>query len=133
MPSRRKRRVPYPNGLMHIIMTLTAPIDDRRSQVIQFLLRSDSEADAPAENLIKFDRQVTHEDMSILAVCDDDVAVSMNGQLHRPSDRPGLEMRRMLAKLLAEHGEAEVRRDGPGARPPASAAGEGGPRRVAPP
>jgi hypothetical protein len=103
-------------------MTLTAPIDDRRSQVIQFLLRSDSEADAPAENLIKFDRQVTHEDMSILAACDDDVPLSMNGELHMPTDRPGLEMRRMLAKLLAEHGEAEVRRDGPVAQPLASAA-----------
>jgi len=28
----------------------------------------------------------------------------MNGELHMPTDRPGLEMRRMLAKLLAEHG-----------------------------
>jgi hypothetical protein len=26
-----------------------------------------------------------------------------------PTDQPGLEMRRMLAKLLAEHGEQEVR------------------------
>jgi len=107
---------------VHIIMTLTAPIDDRRSQVIQFLLRSDSEADAPAENLIKFDRQVTHEDMAILAACDDDVPLSLVGELHMPTDRPGLEMRRMLAKLLAEHGEAEVRRDGPVAQPLASAA-----------
>jgi phenylpropionate dioxygenase-like ring-hydroxylating dioxygenase large terminal subunit len=66
MPFSRKMKVTYPNGLVHIIMTLTAPIDDRQSQVIQFLLRSDSEAEAPAENLIKFDRQVTHEDMAIL-------------------------------------------------------------------
>ena len=49
MPFSRKMKVTYPNGLVHIIMTLTAPIDDRQSQVIQFLLRSDSEADAPAE------------------------------------------------------------------------------------
>jgi phenylpropionate dioxygenase-like ring-hydroxylating dioxygenase large terminal subunit len=113
MPFSRKMKVTYPNGLVHIIMTLTAPIDDRRSQVIQFLLRSDSEADAPAENLIKFDRQVTHEDMAILAACDDDVPLSLAGELHMPTDRPGLEMRRLLAKVLAEHGEAEVRRDGP--------------------
>jgi hypothetical protein len=31
-------------------------------------------------------------------------------------------MRRLLAKLLAEHGEAEVRRDGPVSQPLASAA-----------
>jgi phenylpropionate dioxygenase-like ring-hydroxylating dioxygenase large terminal subunit len=122
MPFSRKMKVTYPNGLVHIIMTLTAPIDDRQSQVIQFLLRSDSEADAPAENLIKFDRQVTHEDMTILAACDDDVPLSLVGELHMPTDRPGLEMRRMLGKLLAEHGEAEVRRGAPVPQPLASAA-----------
>ena len=30
MPFSRKMKVTYPNGLVHIIMTLTAPIDDRR-------------------------------------------------------------------------------------------------------
>ncbi len=41
-----------------------------------------------------------------------------------PTDQPGLEMRRMLARLLADHGESEVRHDGPVACPPlASAAG----------
>ena len=113
MPFSRKMKVTYPNGLIHIIMTLTAPIDDRRSQVIQFLLRSDSEADAPAANLVKFDRQVTHEDMTVLEACDHDVPLSMNGELHMPTDRPGLEMRKRLAQLLAEHGEVEIRRDGP--------------------
>ena len=112
MPFSRKMKVTYPNGLVHIIMTLTAPIDDRRSQVIQFLLRTDTESDAPAENLIKFDRQVTREDMAILEACDHDVPLSMTGELHMPTDQPGLEMRRILAKLLADHGEAEVRRDG---------------------
>jgi hypothetical protein len=112
MPFSRKMKVTYPNGLVHIIMTLTAPIDDRRSQVIQFLLRSDSEADAPAANLIEFDRQVTHEDRDILAACDWDVPLTLTGELHMPTDRPGLEMRRLLAKLLADHGEAEVRRVG---------------------
>ncbi len=122
MPFSRKMKVTYPNGLAHIIMTLTAPIDDQRSQVIQFLLRSDSEADAPAEKLIEFDRQVTHEDRTILEACDFDVPLSLTGERHMPTDRPGLEMRRMLGKLLVEHGEAEVRRGGPIAAPLASAA-----------
>ena len=51
-------------------------IERKASQVIQFLLRSDSEAEAPAENLVKFDRQVTHEDMAILEACDHDVPLS---------------------------------------------------------
>jgi hypothetical protein len=121
MPFSRKMKVTYPNGLVHIIMTLTAPIDDRRSQVIQFLLRSDSEADAPAAKLVEFDRQVTHEDMAILEACDFDVPLSLTGERHMPTDQPGLEMRRMLARLLAEHGESEIRRDGPVVAPVASA------------
>jgi hypothetical protein len=40
------------------------------------------------------------------------VPLSLNGELHMPTDRPGLEMRRMLARLLAEHGETEMRREG---------------------
>jgi hypothetical protein len=63
--------------------------------------------------LVRFDRQVTHEDMAILEACDHDVPLAPTGELHMPTDRPGLEMRRLLARLLAEHGEAEVRRDGP--------------------
>ncbi len=111
MPFSRKMKVTYPNGLVHIIMTLTAPIDDRRSQVIQFLLRSDSEADSPAENLVRFDRQVTHEDRAVLEHCDHDVPLGLKDELHMPTDQPGLEMRRLLARLLAEHGETEVRQD----------------------
>lgn len=124
MPFSRKMKVTYPNGLVHIIMTLTAPIDDRRSQVIQFLLRSDSEADAPAAKLIEFDRQVTHEDMAILEACDFDVPLSLTSERHMPTDQPGLEMRRMLSKLLAEHGEAEVRREGPVTAPTLASAAE---------
>ena len=38
--------------------------------------------------------------------------LSLTGERHMPTDQPGLEMRRMLGKLLAEHGETEVRRGG---------------------
>jgi hypothetical protein len=33
----------------------------------------------------------------------------MSEELHMPSDKPGIEMRRRLAALLAEHGETEAR------------------------
>ena len=41
--------------------------------VTQFALRTDTEADAPAADIIAFDRQVTIEDQDILAICDPDV------------------------------------------------------------
>jgi hypothetical protein len=37
------------------------------------------------------------------------VPLDMAEELHMPSDRPGIEMRRRLAALLAEHGETEAR------------------------
>ncbi|MBV8168409.1 MAG: aromatic ring-hydroxylating dioxygenase subunit alpha, partial [Alphaproteobacteria bacterium] len=60
MPFSRKMHVAYPNGLIHIIITCTAPIDDRSSIINQFVFRNDTEADAAAADVIAFDRQVTH-------------------------------------------------------------------------
>ena len=109
-PFSRKMKITYPNGLVHIICTLTAPIDDRRSMVTQFALRTDTEADAPAADIIAFDRQVTLEDQAILAICDPDVPLraARGGEVSIPSDEPGLEMRRHLLKLLIAAGEDEA-------------------------
>ncbi len=114
MPFSRKMKITYPNGLVHILITLTAPIDDRRSILTQFAVRNDTEADAPAEGVIAFDRQVTHEDRAILEACDWDVPLDLRRreELHMWSDRPGLEMRKRLMKLLAAHGEREARTTG---------------------
>jgi len=109
-PFSRKMKITYPDGLIHIIYTLTAPIDDTRSMVTQFAVRNDSEEDAPASNIIAFDRQVTLEDMAILEICDPDVPLhaARGGEVSIPSDAPGLEMRRQLLKLLVAHGEEEA-------------------------
>ena len=109
-PFSRKMKITYPDGLIHIIYTLTAPIDDSRSMVTQFAMRNDTEADAPAADIIAFDRQVTHEDMAILEICDPDVPLraARGGEVSIPSDEPGLEMRRQLLKLLIAHGEDEA-------------------------
>lgn len=109
-PFSRKMKITYPNGLIHTICTLTAPIDDTRSMVTQFAMRNDTEADAPAADIIAFDRQVTHEDMAILEICHPDVPLraARGGEVSIPSDEPGLEMRRQLLKLLIAHGEEEV-------------------------
>ncbi len=113
MPFSRKMKITYPNGRVHILLTLTAPIDDRSSQVTQIAIRNDSEAEAPAAGVIAFDRQVTHEDRGILEMTDCDVPLDLRRERHMPSDRPGMEMRKRLAALLAEHGEPEMTAAGP--------------------
>jgi phenylpropionate dioxygenase-like ring-hydroxylating dioxygenase large terminal subunit len=112
VPFSRKMKVTYPNGLIHIIVTCTAPIDDRSSTVVQFVLRTDTEADAPAADVVAFDRQVTNEDRAMLETTDYDVPLDLASreEFHMPSDRPGLEMRKRLLALLHDHGEREMRR-----------------------
>jgi phenylpropionate dioxygenase-like ring-hydroxylating dioxygenase large terminal subunit len=112
MPFLRRLHIRYPNGLDHIIITAATPIDDDRSQVVQFCFRSDGEADAPASDIIAFDRRVTEEDRTVLEGTDFDVPLDMNSgvERHMPSDQPGLLMRRMLLELLATHGETEQTR-----------------------
>jgi hypothetical protein len=112
MPFFRKLRIKYPNGRVHAILTGATPIDDRTSQLVQFVYRNDTEADTPAASVVAFDRQVTQEDRAVLEACDWDVPLQrMSGEeFHMPSDKPGLLMRDKLAALLAQAGETEVRR-----------------------
>jgi phenylpropionate dioxygenase-like ring-hydroxylating dioxygenase large terminal subunit len=111
IPFTRALRITYPNGLFHMIFTSATPIDDERSMVCQFVVRSDTEADAPAENIVAFDRQVTNEDMEILASTSGDVPLDVGAreEIHMRSDRPGVLMRQKMKALLEAHGETEVR------------------------
>ncbi|WP_088892788.1 aromatic ring-hydroxylating dioxygenase subunit alpha [Leptolyngbya ohadii] len=109
MPFTRTLKISYPNGLMHLIFTAATPIDDRTSQIVQFCLRNDQEADAPAADIIAFDRQVTMEDKAVLESTDYDTPLDLTAEQHMPSDKPGIIMRQKLAALLKQHGEVEQR------------------------
>ena len=115
MPFAREMRIDYPNGLVHCIVTVATPIDDSRSQIVQFAMRNDTEDQAPAEKVRAFDRVVTEEDKGILEATDPDVVLDVQSyrEAHMPSDRPGLLMRKMLRKALADRGEAEATRHAP--------------------
>lgn len=94
-----------------MILTGATPIDDRTSQIVQFVYRNDTEADTPAASVVAFDRQVTAEDRAVLESTDPDVPLdrASGEEFHMPSDKPGLLMRQRLAELLAAVGEAEIR------------------------
>ena len=107
LPFTRKLHITYPNGLQHIIITSATPIDDRTSQIVQFCCRNDTEVDAPAADIIAFDRQVTLEDKTVLESTDPDVPLDLNREQHMAADKPGIIMRHRLAALLKHHGEVE--------------------------
>lgn len=111
MPFTVKLKIIYPNGLVHIIVNTMTPIDDRTSQMVQFCVRNDTEADTLTADVVAFDRAVTLEDKRILETTDFDVPLSPNREQHMFTDKPGLIMRKKLAALLKAHGEVEQMRE----------------------
>lgn len=110
MPFIRNLHITYPNGLVHSIFTAATPINDSCSQIVQFCLRNDTEADAKAADIIAFDRAVTLEDKAVLETTDYDTPLDLSQEQHMPSDKPGIVMRHKLAALLKAYGETEQTR-----------------------
>ena len=112
MPFCRTLDIAYPSGLRHIIFNSATPIDDGSIQLVQILFRNDREEDCSTKELIDWDAAIIAEDRDILESTDPDAVVDVERriEMHMPSDRPGLIMRKRLMALLAEHGESEVPR-----------------------
>ena len=110
MPFTIKLKITYPNGLEHIVVNTMTPISDSASQMVQFCVRNDTEADAPTADVIAFDRAVTLEDKRILESTYYDVPLSPSGEEHMFTDRPGVMIRKRLVNLLRAHGEVEQTR-----------------------
>jgi phage anti-repressor protein len=86
------------------------PINDSVSQMVQFCLRNDTEAETKSSDVIAFDRAVTLEDKQILETTDYDVPLDITKEQHMFTDKPGILIRRRIASLLREHGEVEQMR-----------------------
>jgi phenylpropionate dioxygenase-like ring-hydroxylating dioxygenase large terminal subunit len=105
LPFCRVGKIVYPNGLENIHCTFLTPVDDGRTQFIQWVMRNDTEHQVPADTVVAFDREVTLEDRAILEGTDLNVPLdrSEGRELHMHSDRPGLLMRKKLKSLLQLH------------------------------
>jgi phenylpropionate dioxygenase-like ring-hydroxylating dioxygenase large terminal subunit len=112
IPFCRRLDIEYPSGLRHIIFNSATPIDDGSIQLVQILFRNDREEDCSTRELIDWDAVIIEEDRDILESTDPDAIVDMGRkiEMHMPSDRPGMIMRRRLLALLEEHGERELPR-----------------------
>ncbi len=110
MPFCRRLDMEYPSGLRHIILNSATPIDDGSIELVQILYRNDSEENCSSEELIAWDAAIIEEDREILESTDPDAIVDMSRkiEMHMPSDRPSMLMRKRLLALLHEHGEEEI-------------------------
>ena len=97
----------YPNGLKHLIVGFATPMTDHSCYRIQFCLRNDTEADAPAEAVAAFDRAVGREDRKMLESAHYDFPLDLRAEFHMLLDQPSILMRRQLLQLLKQHGETE--------------------------
>ena len=112
LPFCRTMDMAYPSGLRHVIFNCATPIDDGAIQLIQILFRNDREEDCSTAELIAWDKAIIEEDREMLEATDPDAIVdtSRKIEMHMPSDRPGILMRKRLLALLEAHGEVEVPR-----------------------
>ena len=110
MPFCRRLDMEYPSGIRHIIFNCATPIADGRIQVVQLLFRNDTEADCSTQELIDWDAAIIAEDREMLESTDPDAIVDMSRkiEMHTPSDRPGMIMRKRLLDLLRAHDEDEI-------------------------
>jgi phenylpropionate dioxygenase-like ring-hydroxylating dioxygenase large terminal subunit len=110
MPFCRRLDMEYPSGIRHIILNSATPTGDGSIQLVQILFRNDTEEDCSTEELIAWDAAIIAEDRDILESTSPDAIVDMSRriEMHMPSDRPGVIMRKRLLDLLHEHGETEI-------------------------
>ena len=110
MPFCRRLDMEYPSGIRHIIFNCATPIADGRIQVVQLLFRNDTEADCSTQERIDWDAAIIAEDREMLESTDPDAIVDMSRkiEMHMPSDRPGMIMRKRLLDLLRAHDEDEI-------------------------
>ena len=78
--------------------------------MVQLLFRNDTEADCSTQELIDWDAAIIAEDREMLESTDPDAIVDMSRkiEMHMPSDRPGMIMRKRLLDLLRAHDEDEI-------------------------
>lgn len=101
-------RIGYPDGLMHIMFKGCCPEDDRRTRLLQFVVRNDSEEVAPAAAILEFDNRVEAEDQALLAGVPADFPLNLTSNVHMKSDRASIEMKRLYAKLIGQFAPLDV-------------------------
>ncbi len=94
-------RISYPDGLQHLMIKAITPVDDDHCLLTQTVLRSDSEADRPAADILAFDNKVEAEDRDLLELLPTPFPLARHLNAHAKGDRNSLAVRRLWADLIA--------------------------------
>lgn len=100
-PFLRVLRSTYPSGVVHEIVTAATPVGPDTLRLIQWAVRNDREEEAPAADVVAFDRRVTWEDQTLLEGITRPYSERLDANVHIKVDRPTVEMRRIYAEIEA--------------------------------
>jgi len=92
--------ITYPDGLQHLMVKAITPIDDERCTLAQIVLRTDTEADRPAADILAFDVDVEAEDRELLNLLPTPFPLAPHLNAHARGDRNSLAIRRLWTDLL---------------------------------
>ncbi|MDQ2727411.1 MAG: Rieske 2Fe-2S domain-containing protein [Actinomycetota bacterium] len=127
-PFLRVMRSAYPSGARHQIVTAATPVDDSHLRLVQWAVRNDTEAQAPAAQVVAFDRRVTWEDQELLEGIAAPYSEQMDANVHIKVDRPTIEIRRIYTEIA--NGTWAGLQPSPRPGPPGEASGDHLPRPV---
>ncbi|HEY3717914.1 MAG TPA: aromatic ring-hydroxylating dioxygenase subunit alpha [Jatrophihabitantaceae bacterium] len=92
--------ITYPDGLQHLMVKAITPIDDERCTLAQIVLRTDTEADRPAADILAFDVDVEAEDRELLNLLPTPFPLAPHLNAHARGDRNSLAIRRLWTDLV---------------------------------
>lgn len=94
-------RIHYPDGLIHLMLKATTPVDDGSTRQLQLIVRNDTEADRDAASIIAFDQRTWVEDKAVLERCWSDFHLDVTANVHLKVDKGSIEYRRLLADIAS--------------------------------
>jgi phenylpropionate dioxygenase-like ring-hydroxylating dioxygenase large terminal subunit len=93
--------ITYPDGLQHVMVKAITPVDDENCFLLQIVLRTDTEAERPAADILAFDVAVEEEDRSLLETLPTPFPLAPHLNAHARADRNSLAIRRLWTDLVA--------------------------------
>ncbi len=103
LPFTVRSTIRYADGLEHILLLCSTPIDDVRSYFTFVVWRND-DFSVDGQEVIEFDRAIGAEDKRMLELVPGPLPLGQTDMVSVQSDKPSVEWRRRLRALI--HGEA---------------------------
>ncbi|OHV48710.1 (2Fe-2S)-binding protein [Pseudofrankia sp. BMG5.36] len=92
--------ITYPDGLRHLMTKAITPVDDERCRLVQIVLRTDTEQERPAADILAFDVAVETEDRDLLDLLPTPFPLAPHLNAHARADRNSLAIRRLWTDLV---------------------------------